>query len=124
MEEIYWLTRLDSINTFVFVSIVVSVCVFLGTGLFCLIESSDSCCDEESVKKVLKYTKGSCVAFFLLMLVKIFIPTTQDALMIYGVGGIIDYVKSNKTVKQLPDKCIEALDKWVDSLNEEEKKEK
>lgn len=122
MEEIYWITRLDSINTFVFVSIMITVGVFLGTGLYCLIESSDSCCDEESVKNVLKYTKGSCVAFFLLMLVKIFIPTTQDALMIYGVGGTIDYVKSNDTAKQLPDKCIEALDKWVDSLNEEEKK--
>ena len=121
MEEIYWNTRLDSINTFGFVSIIVSVCVFLGTGLFCLIESSDSCCDKELVKKVFNYTKGSCVAFFLLMLVKIFIPTTQDALMIYGVGGTIDYVKSNEKVKELPDKCIEALDKWVDSLNEENK---
>ena len=42
--------------------------------------------------------------------------------MIYGVGDTIDYVKSNNTAKQLPDKCIEALDKWVSSLNEEEKK--
>ena len=122
MEEIYWLTRLDSINTFVFVSIMITVGVFSGTVLYCLIESSDSCCDEESVKKALKYIKGSCVAFFLLMLVKIFIPTTQDALMIYGVGGTIDYVKSNETAKQLPDKCFEALNKSVDSLNKEEKK--
>lgn len=122
MEEIYWITRLDSINTLVFVSTMVSVCVFLGTGLFCLIAASESFCDEEWVKNVLKYTKGSCVAFFLLVLVKIFTPTTKEALIILGVGGTIDYVKSNDTAKQLPDKCIEALDKWVDSLNEEEKK--
>lgn len=121
MEEIYWITRLDSINTFVFVSILITIGVFVGTGFYCLVESSDSCCDEESVKNVLKYTKGSCVVFFLLMLAKIFIPTTQDALMIYGVGGTIDYVKSNETAKQLPDKCIEALDKWVDSLTEDNK---
>ena len=82
MEEIYWITRLDSINTFVFVSILITIGVFVGTGFYCLVESSDSCCDEESVKNVLKYTKGSCVVFFLLMLAKIFIPTTQDALMI------------------------------------------
>jgi hypothetical protein len=44
--------------------------------------------------------------------------------MIWGVGGTIDYVKSNATAKQLPDKCIEALDKWVDSLNEEKTKNK
>lgn len=121
MEEIYWITRLDSINTFVFISIMITVGVFLGTGLYCLIESFDSFAYKESVNNVLKYTKGSCVAFFLLMLVKIFTPTTKEALMIWGVGGTIDYVKSNEKVKELPDKCIEALDKWVDSLNEENK---
>lgn len=51
----------------------------------------------------------------------IFIPTTNEALLIYGVGGTIDYVKSNKTAKQLPDKCIKALDKWADNINEENK---
>lgn len=42
--------------------------------------------------------------------------------MIWGVGETIDYVKSNETAKQLPDKCIEALDKWVEGLNEDNKK--
>ena len=41
---------------------------------------------------------------------------TNEALMIYCVGGTIDYVKSNETAKQLPDKCIKALDKWADNL--------
>ena len=27
----------------------------------------------------------------------------------------------NDTAKQLPDKCIKALDKWVENLNEKEK---
>lgn len=39
-----------------------------------------------------------------------------------ALANVPDYVKSNETAKQLPDKCIEALDKWVDSLNEQEKK--
>ena len=54
----------------------------------------------------------------------IFIPTTNEALLIYGVGGTIDYIKSNDTAKQLPDKCIKALDKWVENLSEKEKQEK
>ena len=49
------------------------------------------------------------------------VPTKNDALLIYGVGGTIDYIKSNDTAKQLPDKHIKALDKLVDNLNEEEK---
>ena len=49
---------------------------------------------------------------------------TNEALMIYGIGGTIDYIKSNETAKQLPDKCIKALDKWADNLNEEKQENK
>lgn len=53
----------------------------------------------------------------------IFIPTTNEALLIYGVGGTIDYIKSNSTAKQLPDKCVKALDKYLDNLTKEEEKQ-
>lgn len=33
-----------------------------------------------------------------------------------------DYVKSNKTAKQLHDKCVKALDKYLDNINKEEEK--
>ena len=29
-------------------------------------------------------------------------------------------LKSNETSKQLPDKCVKALDKWVENLTKEE----
>lgn len=118
MEEIYWITRLDSIHTFVFVSILSSIIVFAGTGFFCIIESSEHHCDKELVKKVLKYCKSSFVIFFILLLLKIFIPTTKEAFAIWGVGNVIDYVQTNETVKQLSDKAIEALDLWVDNYLE------
>jgi hypothetical protein len=34
---------------------------------------------------------------------------------IYGIGGTIDYLKSNETAKRIPDKCIKALDLYIDS---------
>ena len=55
--------------------------------------------------------KRCAIAFFVSVLINLFIPTTNQALLIYGVGGTIDYIKSNDTAKQLPDKCIKALDK-------------
>ena len=58
--------------------------------------------------------------FFVSVLMNIFIPTTNEALLIYGVGGTIDYIKSNDTAKQLPDKCVKALDKYLDNLTKEE----
>ena len=51
----------------------------------------------------------------------VFIPDTKEAYVIYGVGNTIDYLKNNETAKQLPDKAIQALDKWADKfLTEEE----
>ena len=52
------------------------------------------------------------------------IHSKNEVLLIYGVGGTIDYIKSNDTAKQLPDKCIKALDKRVENLNEEKKQDK
>jgi hypothetical protein len=50
-----------------------------------------------------------------------FCPTKNDMLLIYGVGGSIDYLRNNPTAQKLPDKCIEALDAWVDELFPEKK---
>ena len=44
--------------------------------------------------------------------------------MIYGIGGTIDYIKSNDTAKQIPDKCINALDKFIDEYVNEDNNEK
>ena len=45
-------------------------------------------------------------------------------MLIYGVGTTIDYVKQNNTLQQIQDKCINALDAWVDSLTKKESKNK
>lgn len=47
----------------------------------------------------------------------IFVPTTKEALVIYGVGGTIDYVKQDTVVQKLPQKAIIALDKYLESIN-------
>lgn len=69
------------------------------------------------------YFKRSIIATLVLIVINIFIPTTNEALLIYGVGGTIDYIKSNNTAKQLPDKCVKALDKYLDNINKEEEKQ-
>lgn len=44
--------------------------------------------------------------------------------MIYGLGGTIDYIESNKTAQGLPDKFIQALDKYLDKELKDEKEDK
>lgn len=131
MEEIYWITRLTSICDFLTAVAIVSFLISVVMVAFAIHNrfAADECleggkyynCHMQRFKIFLNYFKRSIIVAFVLTVINIFIPTKNDALLIYGVGGTIDYVKSNDTAKQLPDKCIKALDKWVDNLNEEEK---
>lgn len=61
-----------------------------------------------------KITLISSIILFVFSIGTCFIPNTKEAYMIYGVGGTIDYIKSNEVAKQLPDKCIMALDKYLE----------
>ena len=130
MNEIYWITRLDAISDFLTIIAIVSFLISVVMAAFAMynrFEADDYAeggkyynCYMQRFKIFLKYFKRSIIVTLVLNVINIFIPTKNDALLIYGVGGTIDYIKSNKTAKQLPDKCIKALDKCVDNLNEEE----
>lgn len=123
MEELYWITRLDSIHT-LFEALLI-VFSLLGTivivfGLVAYVEDAS----EEVKKLIIKL----CRAFLFIVLFSatglVFTPTTKEALLIYGVGGTIDYIQQNETAKHLPDKCVKALDLFIDDYIEEEELEK
>ena len=141
MNEVYWITRLGALNflfnVIIFVSLV--AIIILAMELFSIKKTSDNEDDKNLELQVVtgkvhnenmfyNFVKKQFIRAFIVFVVSIvcnvFIPTKNEALMIYGVGGTIDYIKSNETAKQLPDKCIKALDKWADNLNEEKQENK
>ena len=134
MNEVYWITRLDAICNFLSAVAVVCFMISVVTGIFAMcnkLEADDYeeggkyyNCHMQRFKIFLNCFKRSIIVTLVLTVINIFIPTKNDALLIYGVGGTIDYIKSNETAKQLPDKYIKALDKWVDNLNEEKQENK
>ena len=134
MNEIYWITRLDVINVFLTLIAVFSVIAAVVLFFIGIIKRSESDIFNkdsqtweqhiETSKMCLYFAKRCAVVFCVSIFINIFTPTTNEALLIYGVGGTIDYIKSNDTAKQLPDKCVKALDKWVDNLNEEKQENK
>ena len=130
MNEIYWITRLDAICAFLWI---VSLLSFLLLGILLFVakiskinaENDEENCEDwneymQRYKECMRYAKIGVIVFLVSVFINIFIPTTKQALLIYGVGGTIDYIKSNKTAKQLPDKCVKALDKYLDNLTKEE----
>lgn len=131
MTELYWITRLDYINNcsgvvllIVFItSVLLVLSYYISNGQMIYDDSrgytqsaKESKGYKETCYKSLKIFIPITVIFSFLYILT---PTTNEALLIYGVGNTIDYIKQNPTAQKLPDKCVNALDKWVDSWNEE-----
>ena len=122
MNELYWLTRLDAINVLLAVFLLISIVVFVIYLIGFLSNGGDI--DEDFTKQDFRVFKTFLFSSVLLSIAVVFTPSEKDMFMIYGIGGVIDYIKSNDTAKQIPDKCINALDKFIDEYVNEDNNEK
>ena len=119
MNEMYWITRMDGVNTFLIICEIFICLTFIWLAVTFLFADSS---EEKRTS-----AKGSiCTGIIALIvgLLLVFIPTTKEMLLIYGVGGTIDYIKGNDTAKGLPDKAVKALDKYLDELSKDKQDEK
>lgn len=125
METIYWLQRLGEIHTTAWVVFWITI-IFFAFGFISFVATMDDWCfdpdeDDLKVKRLItRALKTSSWIIGLSMLVGIFFPSEKDLYVIYGIGGTIDYIKSNDTAKQLPDKVVNAIDAWVDKQNKQQ----
>lgn len=131
MNELYWITRLDCFNGLLSVLIgigLLSSIVWLAGKAITSANEGNSWSEDDlkGWNAVMKYLKGASITGIVSMILICFIPSTESALLIYGIGGTIDYLKTSDKAKQLPDKAIIALDKYLENINKEkdEKKEK
>lgn len=120
MEELYWITRLDAICLFfrtVSIIAIIFAALLIIAAFIAMIDPPG-----ENITKRLKTASKTVFPVLIFGIIgTIFTPTTKEMLLIYGVGGTIDYIKQNETIQQLPDKCVEALDLFIDDYIEEEK---
>ena len=113
MEEIYWITRMDNIHSALVIFLCVSMTFTIVSIIGYFVEKCSGEDEDEYVifGKMLKYAAPSSLILTLLL---VFIPTTKEVLMIYGVGGTLDYVQSNEKIQQLPDKVVDAIDLFIE----------
>lgn len=100
---------------------IISICVFLC--FFIITIATEAKRKEDAREKSLNILAASSIVVVLCVLLTIMIPSKKELYMIYGVGGTIEYLKSNPNAKEIPDKCIKALERWADSVNEENNKD-
>ena len=115
MSELYWITVLGRISLITGILSAISFIALVVLIIACIVAYFDDSTSDEDSKKIVKVTKIVGIFTISITVLTIFVPSTKQALLIYGVGGTVDYIRQNPTAKQLPDKCIKVLDKWVDS---------
>ena len=118
MSELYWLSVLGKLHSFGAVIVALSVLAMLFLAFELVTTTLDGYDKPPICLKLLKLSAVSALIGFLMC---VFIPSTKSLLIIYGVGGTIDYIKENKDANKIPDKCIKALDKYLDDALKEDK---
>ena len=120
--KMYWFTRLTAVTTALETILVISG-ILAGAALilWVIVYLSDPEYipdGEESKRRFLKIgSKTLCISiiiFVIGLIGKTFIPTTSEALVIYGVGESVEYLQHNKDAVQIPDKVLQALNKYLD----------
>lgn len=118
MSELYWINVLGNLHELCRVIILLCIFVLGLLGFWVFLCSTDGEEPSPIIKKVLK---GSFLVIVFGIFGCLFIPSQKSLLIIYGVGCTIDYLKENKDAIKIPDKCIKALDKYLDDALKEDK---
>lgn len=126
-SKMYWFTRLLAITTALETILIISG--FLAGAaliLWVIVYLSDPNYipgGEESKIRFLKIgSKTLCIStivFAIGLIGRTFTPTTSEALVIYGVGESVEYLQNNKDAVQIPDKALQALNKYLDEVIED-----
>lgn len=124
MWLIYLLLMFDSIVTLFRVVGILSAIVWAITAILSIVgevsvEDSYTDWTEKNValvKKIRNTMLKICIPFLTLGM---FCPNSKQAALIFSVGQTIDYVKGNEKLKELPDKAVLCLDKFISEYLEE-----
>jgi hypothetical protein len=118
MKEIYWLQVIGNageITTGVFIfAIFASVLLTLAFLIYDVYDEEQ----ERQYKLIKRSMKYAFITLFIAAIGTVFIPSNKQMLAIYGIGGTIDYIKSNDKAKELPDKVVDALTKYLETVGE------
>lgn len=128
--KMYWFTRLSTITTALKTILIISLILAAAALIFWIVvyltDPEYMPDGEESKRRFLKIgSKTLCIStivFAIGLIGRTFTPTTSEALVIYGVGESVEYLQNNKDAVQIPDKALQALNKYLDdNLGSDEK---
>lgn len=118
---LYWLTRLDNINTAFGLLASLGGFAFVFSAFFYIMTKCDAVCDEMS-KKVASTAFKIITPLWLLGVVgTIFTPTSKEMAMIYVVPHIAESQVIKQDIPELYDMGVAALKDWLKSEQKDAK---
>lgn len=119
MTEIYWLQVIGNLGSLSVVALFVTIIALVALIIsYCASDAYDGYGRAKQVA-IVKWLRRSVVGIAISVVGVVFIPDEKEMMAIYGIGGTIDYIKSNDKAKELPDKVVDTLTKYLETLNEE-----
>ena len=123
MIEMYWLTRIGVIGGVCEVAAIMGIILIILYVIFAPL-IYDTVDDEDHWRKFFKkWGRVAIIVWVFAIIGTIFIPSKKELIAIYGVGTTIEYIKSNDKAKELPDKAVDALTKYLESVADDDKKD-
>lgn len=119
MNELYWITRVGALDNF--------FCMLWGLGLLLfvvLLLYIPLFKTSIPPRWIHRWVTRLAIIISIGIVGDIITPTKEEMLVIYGIGGTMDYLKSSDKAKQLPDKCVDALIRYVDAIEKKSVYEK
>lgn len=113
MEELYLITVIGKLQ--IIASCVCGLSFLLGGIFVALCFETDLSKERTALIKIAKrFIVAGCISGIILC----FCPSKEDLFFIYGGGSIIDYVQSSDAAKEIPEKALNALNLWINNLQE------
>ena len=126
MLIIYLITIFGKIRIASELGLILSVSTYLGAILGLLIYNWGELTQNEKdqIKQVKKAKKFGIIGTIIFAPIVLFMPNDKEIATIFAVGTTIEYVQNNEKIKELPDKAVLCLDKFIDEYLKEENNHK
>lgn len=120
MSEIYWLVVIGNLHNVIMAIFVALVFVLIVSFLLYMFGVTYI----EEKEEFSRFAKKVSLAIICTSIILCFLPSKNDLLAVYGIGGTIDYIKSNDKAKELPDKVVDALTEYLDNIKDQDNESK
>jgi hypothetical protein len=115
--SLYWLTRLDGIESVLMTISLVSGILLLIAFVFTIV--SDVMNDDDGMVGVKKWAKRLGLTFFISLMINAFTPSRDEAIFIMAGGKTLDFAAQDSSLQAIPAQTTLMISKFLEQQIEE-----